>query len=133
MKIKLLKRHGGYSAGTEHTVIGYVPHGGHTDESHQFQIHPDLWVLPSACTVIEDCSFYYFNPSGKWKYEGRGLFPVDDVAYGMEHSSIARANGGNMPGITSDGKCYDVVVIPDEHCVIRFAYPRMVKAVRHED
>lgn len=133
MKIKLKDQIGVFAAGTEHEVIGFIPHGGHFDDAYQFVIGYQYHVPASKCEIIEDCSYHYFNPSGKWKYDGRGRFPFDGAAYGMTHETIAQANGGKMPGISSDGKFYTVVVIPDEHCAEKHAYPRMIKAVRHED
>jgi hypothetical protein len=72
--------------------------------------------------MIADCTVLYFKPTGKWKYEGRGFFPRAD---NVNHDAIHNANGG-MPGISSDGKHFTVVVIPDEDCEAPFAYPRML-------
>jgi hypothetical protein len=68
-----------------------------------------------------DCTLLYFKPSGKWKYEGRGLFPAGDVT----RETIMAANG-SMPGIISDASGMIVVVIPDDGCVTGFSYPRML-------
>lgn len=69
-----------------------------------------------------DCTYLYFKPSGKWKYEGRGRFPDGDV----NRRSIMQANEGFMPGITSNASDMIVVVIPDDGCTTGFAYPRML-------
>ena len=74
--------------------------------------------------MSHDCTFLYFKPLGKWKYEGRGIFPRD---FEVNHNTIAAANGGQMPGINSDGKHMTVVVIPDENCEAPYAYPRMIQ------
>lgn len=81
-----------------------------------------------------DCKFYYFNPNGKWKYEGEGVFPThenlgvpEDFWLVVDHDTIFTANKG-MPGISGDGKYLTVVVIPMENCKAKFAYPRMIKA-----
>lgn len=86
-----------------------------------------------------DCKFYYFKPGGKWKYEGEGVFPSHEnlglrpeVYYNVDHDSIFKANGC-MPGIIGDGKYLTVVVIPNEDCQAKWAYPRMIRAVREED
>lgn len=72
-----------------------------------------------------DCTFLYFKPkSGKWKYEGRGMFPRDLT---VDHDAIYEANNG-MPGIIDDGKWLTVVVIPDEDCEAPYAFPRMIIA-----
>lgn len=78
-----------------------------------------------------DCDFYYFNPRGKWKYHGEGVFPKIESIEAMTHAEIASENDG-MPGISGNGKHFDVVVVPRDHCEHRFAYPRMVKAVMAE-
>ena len=76
-------------------------------------------------TDTSDCTFLYFKPSGKWAYEGRGMFPREPF---FGHDEIYEANSG-MPGITSDGKWFTVVVIPDEDCDAPYAFPRMIKGV----
>lgn len=73
--------------------------------------------------MAADCTFLYFKETGKWKYDGRGIFPDGDVT----REAIARANGG-MPGISGDAKDMVVVVIPDDGCTTGFAYPRMLLA-----
>lgn len=81
-----------------------------------------------------DCDFYYFKPQGKWKYEGKGVFPTaknlgmsEGVYVDVNHSTIFKANG-EMPGIIGEGKHLTVVVIPMLHCKAEFAYPRMIRA-----
>ena len=77
----------------------------------------------------DDCTFLYFKPSGKWKYEGRGVFPRPPVSgeyYEVDHNAVFRANNG-MPGISSDGKSLTLVIVPDEDCTAKFAYPRMLQ------
>jgi len=73
-----------------------------------------------------DCTYLYFKPSGKWAYEGRGVFPDKRGYYEIDHDLIFEFNGG-MPGITGYGKHLTVVVIPDESCQCLGAYPRMIK------
>lgn len=73
-----------------------------------------------------DCDFYYFKQSGKWAYEGQGFFDCDGAGV-VTHDVIYQRNQG-MPGIISDGKDYNLVVVPREHCTHRFAYPRFVKS-----
>ena len=75
-----------------------------------------------------DCTFQYFKPSGKWAYEGRGVFPTGDGYFVVDHDAIHKANNG-MPGITGNGKHMIVVVLPDEDCNSDVAFPRMIKAV----
>lgn len=73
-----------------------------------------------------DCSFYYFKPGGKWKYEGRGVFPH---TLEVDREAIRNANGGKMPGISSGGEDYVIVVIPDDDSAAAYAYPRMLRAI----
>jgi hypothetical protein len=75
----------------------------------------------------DDCTFLYFKPTGKWKYEGRGRFPVlpDEGWYPVDREAVIKENGG-MPGITTDAGSLIVVIIPDEECSSRFAYPRLL-------
>ena len=77
---------------------------------------------------MEDCTFLYFKPTGKWKYGGRGTFPDREGYYEITHDLIFEENNG-MPGIISDGKDLTVIVIPDDDCKSRAAFPRMIKAV----
>lgn len=84
--------------------------------------------LPRAA----DCTFLYFKPGGKWKYDGRGLFPrpKDDGWHDVCRAEIMRENGG-MPGLADgyDAKDLTIIVIPDEGCDVPTAFPRMIKAV----
>ncbi len=77
-----------------------------------------------------DCTYLFFKPSGKWKYEGRGRFPrpQHDGWHEIDRAEIMRENGG-MPGIMGDGADYIIVVIPDDDCDVRSAYPRMLRPV----
>lgn len=79
-------------------------------------------------TTEHDCTYVYFKPSGKWKYDGRGRFPrpQDDGWHDVNRDEVMRENGG-MPGISSRGSDLVVVIIPDDECNVRSAYPRMLK------
>jgi len=75
-----------------------------------------------------DCDFYYFNQSGKWKYEGEGRFPRQqekDVLRRIDRHEIIRENG-SMPGIITRGESYTILVIPRPNCTIDDAWPRML-------
>lgn len=66
-------------------------------------------------------NYYYFKRSGKWKYNGEGAsIPIDGKA--LTHERIAELNGGRMPGISTSGRDFTVVVIDEE------SFPRMVLA-----
>lgn len=80
----------------------------------------------------DDCTFLYFKPSGKWKYEGRGRFPSapDEGWHEVGRDEIIRENGA-MPGITTRGPDLVIVVLPDESCQVRSAYPRMLMPETH--
>jgi len=76
-----------------------------------------------------DCTFFYFKPGGKWKYEGRGRFPrpIHDGWHDVNHDEIMRENDG-MPGLRFGytAKDLNIVVIPDDECEVQSAYPRMI-------
>lgn len=75
----------------------------------------------------DDCTYLYFKPGGKWKYEGRGRFPrpVNDGYHVIDRDEIIRENG-SMPGISSRADDLVVVIVPDNECDVRSAYPRML-------
>lgn len=79
-------------------------------------------------TSKPDCTFLYFKPSGKWMYDGRGVFPPNPIGRGwtpVDRDAIKKANGGELPGVwTGDGLI--IVVIPDEDCHHAHAFPRML-------
>lgn len=74
-----------------------------------------------------DTTYLFFKESGKWKYEGRGFFPN---TWDVCRETIMEANGGQMPGISSRGDDYVIVVIPDDDCEAQYCYPRMIKPTR---
>lgn len=83
-----------------------------------------------------DCDFYYFKVGGKWKYEGEGFFPgpvEKGVYYDVDRAAILRANGNRMPGISSLGNDYFILVIPKPHCQQPTAYPRLLKPILVEE
>jgi hypothetical protein len=83
---------------------------------------------------MNDCDFYYFKPGGKWKYEGEGRFPrpTHDGWHEINRDEIIRENG-SMPGISSRGSDYVLIVIPRPNCDVRSAYPRMIQPeIDHE-
>jgi hypothetical protein len=77
-------------------------------------------------TENHDCTYLYFKPGGKWKYAGRGVFPH---TLEVDREAIKHANGGKMPGISSGGEDYIIVLVPDEDSAAAFAYPRMLRAI----
>lgn len=76
---------------------------------------------------MDDCTFLYFNPGGKWKYGGRGRFPrpQHDGFHDVDRAEIIRENGC-MPGISGDAQEFVIIMSPDENCNVRSAYPRML-------
>ena len=72
-----------------------------------------------------DATFYAFKPTGKWKYAGEGYWPE---GMDLNHDTICAANGGLMPGMSTQAKDLTIVAIPMEHCKKQFAYPRMIKS-----
>ena len=80
---------------------------------------------------MNDCTFQYFKATGKWGYEGRGVFPRPPAGggyYEVDRAAIAAANNG-MPGISGDATHMFVIVLPDEDCDVNTAFPRMLKPI----
>ena len=66
--------------------------------------------------------YLYFTATGKWKYDGEGeSIPTGYVGV-VNHDFLIGLNGGRMPGITTDGKDYTIVII-DEGTYPRMAIP----------
>lgn len=65
--------------------------------------------------------FYYFKPSGKYYTEGSGFTPVTNEVWGRE--ALLRANGGLMPGLSTTGASFTVVVIPDDEAT--YGWPQI--------
>ena len=81
--------------------------------------------------MTEDCTFQYFKAdSGKWKYEGRGVFPFGPTDAGkystIDRAAIMQHNNGAMPGISGDGSDMIIVVLPDDDCTAKMSYPHMI-------
>lgn len=69
-------------------------------------------------------TYYYFKPSGKWKYDGEGKSIPADYVGRLTHDFIYQLNGG-MPGITGDGKYLTIVIIDPD------SWPRLIPAIDH--
>lgn len=98
-------------------------------------IPPSVNDRTYGTTELFDCDFYYFKEGGKWKYEGEGFFPgpvKEGAYYDVDRAAILRANGNRMPGITSLGNDYFILVIPKSHCQQPVAYPRLLKPIVEE-
>ena len=54
MKIQLLAGIGGFPTGSVHRVIQIIPHGGHTDDPHQYLIQGQVFVPASKAIVVAD-------------------------------------------------------------------------------
>lgn len=91
----------------------------------KFNKTSDKVDLPVKVGFRPFATYHYFKPgSGKWYAEGTGAtVPIDGM--NATHDSLYVLNGGRMPGITGDGKDFDVVVLDPT------SFPRMVHAVRH--
>lgn len=72
-----------------------------------------------------DCTFLYFKSSGKWKYEGRGVFPPEPF---LGRDDIIRANGGALPGLRKGYLADDLIIVvcPDDSCEAQYAFPRIL-------
>lgn len=97
-----------------------------------FALINDNFIEPLKQSVKDDgydTDFYYFKSTGKWKYEGAGFFPEGPEGgdyYEVNHAAIFEANDG-MPGISTDGLDYTILVVPRENCKVKTAYPRLLK------
>lgn len=56
--------------------------------------------------------FYYFKSSGKYYTQGEGVVPPTNETWSRDQ--ILALNGGRMPGLSSTGVDFQVVIIPDE-------------------
>lgn len=63
--------------------------------------------------------YYYFKPSGKWKYEGEGL-GIPEGVWKVNHDFLRHLNNGKMPGIITSAKDFIVVVIDED------SFPRLI-------
>lgn len=65
----------------------------------------------------DNATFYAFNPTGKWKYEGRGYLSPEVFAVferSERRARILQDNGGKFPGMSSTADDYVWVVVGDE-------------------
>lgn len=84
-------------------------------------MHNPLDDLPTREERRPKATYLYFKPTGKWKYEGFGAtIPVDGIA--VTHERLLELNDGHMPGISSLGYEYTIVVIDPS------SQPRMIPA-----
>lgn len=67
--------------------------------------------------------YYYFKPSGKFKYEAEGN-SIPDGVNPENHVEVADINGGKMPGVRGMADNYFVVIIDPE------SYPRFIHPSR---
>ncbi len=75
---------------------------------------------------MNDCDYYYFKPTGKWKYHGEGKLP--ETVNNLTREDVINTNG-SMPGISTLGEDYLIVVIPKDSCQSQYAYPRLIQPV----
>lgn len=74
---------------------------------------------------MSKANFYYFKPSGKWKYEGYGNIPDTNEVWTRQQ--LLDANEGKMPGLSSDGTDLVIIVIPDDDAL--HGWPQMKKVI----
>lgn len=72
-----------------------------------------------------DCTFLYFTGNGKWKYEGRGVFPKGVFPFDIGKNEIMAENGWGFPGIEGSGEGLILIMVPDEDCDSIYAHPLM--------
>jgi hypothetical protein len=79
---------------------------------------------------MQNATFYCFKRSGKYYTSDRGVMPnifggegSQTPAWGNEdrRAAILRANQNKMPGLSTTGSCFRVVVIIDD--AVDFGYP----------
>lgn len=88
--------------------------------------------LETLSPPVENATFYTFKRSGKYYTHARGVMPDifghpdrpdNEVAFGNEErrEAILRANQNHMPGLSTTGASFRVVVIIDE--AVDFGFP----------
>lgn len=91
------------------------------------ELEPPKGAVP---VPANNAKFYYFKASGKFYTSDRGVMPnifggegSQTPAWGNEdrRAAIMRANQNKMPGLSTTGSNFRVVVIIDE--AVDFGYP----------
>lgn len=76
-------------------------------------------------TERQEAMFYYFKPSGKYYTEGKGKIPLIHATWTREELLVA--NGFKMPGLSSEGKSFRIIVIPEIESV--YGWPQILEPV----
>lgn len=100
-----------------------VPWSPHSIPKEEFA---GWWDIPSV--TFGNATFYIFRETGKYYTEGRGTLPEDAFGPTLNHyerrEPILAANGGKMPGLSSSGEGYVIMVVPDED--VSYGWPLML-------
>lgn len=72
-------------------------------------------------TEPQEAMFYYFKASGKYYTEGKGKIPMINAVWTRQE--LLDVNGGNMPGLSTSGSNFRVVIIPEIEAV--FGWPQI--------
>lgn len=72
-----------------------------------------------------NATFHAFKDTGKWYASGRGVLPAEAFHGSLDrperYALILKANGEKFPGLSSTGRHFIAVIIPDES--IEFGWP----------
>lgn len=74
-------------------------------------------------TEPQTAMFYYFKKSGKYYNESKGYIPMINDVWTREE--LLRANGGYMPGLSTTGSSFRIVVVPEIEAV--YGWPQMLE------
>lgn len=73
----------------------------------------------------QEAFFYYFKPSNKYYTDALGRIPLIHDTWTRE--TLLAMNGGKMPGLSSEGRSFRIVVIPVSESVI--GWPQILEPV----
>lgn len=82
---------------------------------------------------MTDTTYLYFKTSGKFYAEGKGNWPEDPFGKGptgswlFQRHEIKKANGGCLPGLSTNGLDFFIVVIPSKDNEGRTVWPRLIR------
>lgn len=73
-----------------------------------------------------DCEFIAFKKSGKYYTSGKGFYPTKPEGGYLDINrwTIAKCNDGRIPGLSSLGGDFTIVVNPLPNCTVETAHPR---------
>lgn len=67
--------------------------------------------------------FYYFKDSGKFYTDAKGYVPMIHSTWTREE--ILKANNGKMPGLSTQGETFRIVIVPNIETV--YGWPQILE------